>query len=128
MGLWGAYYKKGMLPEAFASARKFYGVLNDGDAVAALDRGYAEAGYRGGMQRAADILATRSRHTHVPAIRIARLYAHAGDKPHALHWLEEAYAQRETNLVHINVGWDWDALRADPQFQDLLRRMGLPQA
>jgi serine/threonine-protein kinase len=128
MGLWGAYYKKGMLPEAFASARKFYSVLGDQEAVAALDRGYSAAGYRGAMKRAADTLASRSRHTHVPAIRIARLYAHASEKRQALRWLEEAYAQRETNLVHINVGWDWDALRSDPQFQDLLRRMRLPQS
>jgi TolB-like protein/tetratricopeptide (TPR) repeat protein len=128
MGLWGAYYKKGMLPEAFASAKKFYSVLGDREAVAALDRGYAEAGYRGAMKRAADALAARSRHTHVPAIRIARLYAHAGAKHQALRWLEEAYLERETNLVHINVGWDWDALRPDPQFQGLLRRMRLPQS
>jgi serine/threonine-protein kinase len=128
MGLWGAYYKKGMAAEALAAARKFYTVLGDKEAVAALDRGYAEAGYRGAMKRAADTLAARSRHAHVPAIRIARLYAHAGENRKAMEWLEHAYTDRETNLVHINVGWDWDGLRSDPHFQDLLRRMHLPQS
>ena len=43
----------------------------------------------------------------------------------ALEWLEKAYEGRETPLVHLSVGWDWDILRDDPRFQDLLLRMNL---
>ncbi len=71
-------------------------------------------------------LAARSRSTHVPAVRIARMYAHAEQKDRALEWLEKAYERREFPLVHLSVGWDWDSLRSDPRFQGLLRRMNLP--
>lgn len=97
------------------------------DAVAALTAGYHEGGYRAGMRRAADVLASRAQHSHVAGVRIARLYAHAGDADRALFWLQKAYEARETPLVHLGVGWDWDQLRPDPRFQALLRRMNFPQ-
>jgi serine/threonine-protein kinase len=127
MGLWGAFYKKGLDQEALAEAKKFFGVLGDREVVEALDHGRAEAGYRGAMKRAGDTLAARSRRSHVPAIRIARVYAHAGENERALEWLEQAYQRRETTLIHVGVGWDWDGLRSDPRFQDLLRRMNFPK-
>ena len=113
--------------QALAEAKKFFAVLGDREVVESLDRGGAEAGYRGAMTRAGDELAARSERSHVPGIRIARVYAHAGENDRALDWLEKAYERRETTLVHIGVGWDWDGLRSDPRFQSLLRRMKLPQ-
>jgi len=126
LGFWGALYKKGLYEEAQAEARKFFAVLGDSEVVEALNHAGGEAGYRRAMRRAGDVLAARSERTHVPAVRIARVYAHAGENEKALRWLERAYGQRETPLAHIGVGWDWDNLRGDPRFQDLLRRMNLP--
>ena len=125
MGLWGAYYKKGMPDEASAEARKFFSVLHDHEVEEALIRGYAEGGYTRAMHLGADVLATRSQRTHVPAVRIARLYAHAGAKEQALQWLQKACDERESPMTHLGVAWDWDFLRPDPRFQDLMRRVGL---
>ena len=126
MGLWGAFYKKGMHEEALAEARKFFSVLHDREVEEALTRGYAEGGYARAMHLGAEVLAARSKQTHVPAVRIARLYAHAGDKDQALHWLQRAAEERETPLTHLEVAWDWDFLRSDPRFRSLLRTMNLP--
>ena len=126
MGLWGAYYKKGMDDEALAEAIKFFVVLHDGEVADALTHGYADGGYARAMHRGAEVLAERSKRTHVPAVRIARLYAHAGDKNEVLRWLKNAYDERETPLIHLGVAWDWDFLRTDPRFQDLLRSMRFP--
>ena len=115
-----------MWEEALAQARKFFAVLGDGEVEDALTRGYAEGGYARAMHLGAEMLATRSRHSHVPCVRIARLYAHAGENDQVMKWLQTAWAQRETALVHLGVAWDWDTVRDDSRFQDLLHRVGLP--
>jgi hypothetical protein len=124
--LWGAFYRKGARAEALAAAERFFEALGDGEVVAALRRGGSESGYEGAMRLAALELERRAAATHVPAVRIARLWAHAGDADHALDWLEKAWLWRESPLVHLAVGWDWDTLRGDPRFRDLLGRMKLP--
>ena len=127
MGLWGAFYKAGRHKEALAEAKKFFAVLGDREVEDAMTRGYTAGGYTTAMHLAAEVLAARSKRTHVPGVRIARLYAHAGENDQVMKWLEKAYEQRETPLVHLNVAWDWDSVRHDPRFQDLLRRMNFPQ-
>jgi serine/threonine protein kinase/Tfp pilus assembly protein PilF len=127
LGLWGAFYQKGNFGEALAEAKKFFEVLHDQEVADALARGYAEGGYTRAMHLGAEVMAARAKRTHVPGVRVARLYAHAGEKVRAMEWLEKAYADREVPLVHLPVFWDWDSLRDDARFQDLLRRMKLPQ-
>lgn len=126
MGLWGAYYKKHMDAQAMQEAIKFFRDIDDQKAAAALSAGYHQAGYKEGMKRAADVLALRAQQSHVPCIRIARLYAHAGDKNRTLQWLERADEAREAPLVHLGVAWDWDFLRSDPRFQAILGRLNFP--
>jgi len=128
LGLWGAYYRKHMEKEAGEEAVRFFEALPQHEAVVtALRTGYQQGGYREGMKRAADTLASRAQQSHVAGVRIARLYAHAGDTDRALFWLEKAFEASETPLVHLNVAWDWDQLRPDPRFKELLRRMNFPQ-
>jgi serine/threonine protein kinase/Tfp pilus assembly protein PilF len=126
LGLWGAFYQKQMEEEALTEAKKFFALLNDSEVAETLERDFRQAGYRGAMRLAAEKLAARSTLAYVPALRVARLYAHAAEKDRALEWLENAFQQREVPLVHLSVAWDWRDLRSDPRFQDLLRRMNFP--
>jgi serine/threonine-protein kinase len=126
MGLWGAFYRKGAQEEALRAAKAFFGALADSEVVQALEEGHAGSGYAGAMSSAARCLTARAERAHVPAVRIARLHAHAGEHVLALEWLERAYASHESPLVHLAVAWDWDSLRSHPRFQELLRRMRLP--
>jgi hypothetical protein len=50
------------------------------------------------------------------------------ERDKAFEWLERAYAQRDSRLVLHQPDPLFDFLRSDPRFQNLLRRMGLPQS
>ena len=126
LGLWGAFYQKRMFAEALAEARTFFAILGDRQIADVLARGDSEPDYRDAMRRAAEKLSVRSQQSYVPALRTARLYAHAGDKGQALDWLEKACQEHEPPLIHLPVAWDWDNLRDEPRFQDLLRRLNVP--
>ncbi len=124
LGLWGAYYRKGMHEQALMAAKDYFVATGDREFADAL--GTDRAAYRAGMKRAGDVMVERSKDKHVPAIRIARMFAHAGDKDSALRWLERAYENREPAMMRLGVFWDWLDLHPEPRFQELLRRMKLP--
>jgi eukaryotic-like serine/threonine-protein kinase len=54
-------------------------------------------------------------------------YADLGDKNDAFLWLEKAYQQHAGNLMLLKVVPDFDSLRSDPRYADLVRRIGFPQ-
>jgi serine/threonine protein kinase len=123
--LWGALYQKRMYDEAVAEAKTFFEALGDMETAGALQRGCAQCGYTGAMRLAAETLAARSQLTYVPPTQVARLYAHAAEPEQTLRWLEKAHEERLPAMVHLGVDLDWDLLRDDPRFQDLLRRVNL---
>ena len=119
-------HKKGMHEEELAERREILVLKGDLEAVEALDRGYAEGGYSRAMRLVSETLAARSQRAYVPSWEIATWYALAGENDLALDWLEKAYDDRGGQMGFINVDPDWDVLRDDPRFQELLRRMNLP--
>jgi hypothetical protein len=102
-----------------------FSAQGDGEVVKALERGQRQAGYAGAMRAAADTLAARARTRYVMAFSVALLYANAGDKKAAIDWLERAYQQHGTLLEYIRISPEFEDLRPDPRFQDLLRRLNL---
>lgn len=126
LGLWGAYYRKAQYADALDAAREHFRATGDQAFADALVNGDDLSAYRASMKRAADVMVARSRQSHVPALRIARMFAHAGDNDAALQWLERAYENRESALMRLGVYWDWLDLHADPRFNNLLRRLNLP--
>jgi adenylate cyclase len=67
------------------------------------------------------------REGYVPATGPALIYVGLGDHDKAFEWLERAYEERSVTLVFVDSPI-WDPLRSDPRFQDLLRRIGLPES
>jgi hypothetical protein len=55
------------------------------------------------------------------------MYARLGEKDPAFESLEKAYRDRSAELVELKVEPVFDFLHSDPRYNDLLRRMGLPQ-
>lgn len=56
---------------------------------------------------------------------LAAAYAAHGDIDGAMNQLEEAFIRRDPLLRYIGVGYEYDELRADPRFSDLVKRIGL---
>jgi tetratricopeptide (TPR) repeat protein len=91
----------------------------------ALALGYSERGYHGAMRRGSDVLAARPARNMLLE-EIAHFHLRAGEKDRALDWLERAYEVREPSLPYVSSIPNYDPLRRDPRFTDLVRRMGLP--
>ncbi len=55
---------------------------------------------------------------------MAVIHAALGDNDRAMAELEQAYLKRDIQLRYIASGYEYDGLRSDPRFSDLLRRTG----
>jgi len=66
-----------------------------------------------------------SKSQYVGPYEVALLYAELGEKDEAFDWLEKACAERSVEAVFTKVEPDFDPLRSDPRFADLLRCLGL---
>lgn len=92
-----------------------------------LGYAYGRAGKRTEARKLLDELKDRSKQTYVPWFYVAAVYAGLDDKDQAFACLEKAYKQHEQGFVVIKREPMFDPRRADPRYQDLLRRLGLPQ-
>lgn len=69
----------------------------------------------------------KQRHSqYVSSYGFARLYADLGDRAQALEWLKKGFETRDRSMVLLKVDPFFDEIRDDPQFQDLVKRVGLP--
>ncbi|MGA9527166.1 MAG: winged helix-turn-helix domain-containing protein [Terriglobales bacterium] len=64
-----------------------------------------------------------SRTDRIPTLLLA--YAGSGQKERVIELLHKAYTEHSNAAVQIKVDPMYDAIRNDPRFQDLLRRLGL---
>ena len=56
---------------------------------------------------------------------IAGYYFFLGEKDRGFEWLERSYARRESHLLDITFYPQFDSIRTDPRYLDLLKRIGL---
>ncbi len=88
---------------------------------------HARVGQSDAARKIIGELTAASRHRYTPALAFAIVHLGLGERDQALTWLEKAYAERFNRLAYLRREPVWDPLRADPRFQDLLRRIGLPE-
>jgi tetratricopeptide (TPR) repeat protein len=129
MDLGVIYAHKGKYIEAIAEFQKAVS-LSGASALATgyLGYGYAIGGKRNEAEGKIKELKELSKQRYVPAFSIAVIYAGLGQKDLVFDWLEKAYEQREGWLGwYFLVDPEFDFLRADSRYGDLVRRLGLPQ-
>jgi tetratricopeptide (TPR) repeat protein len=124
-----AYLNKGKHEEAIQEFQEALQLSGTDDTDLMLDLGFAYAAV-GNREEARRILA-KLKNLHdrglVPSGSIGILYGALGELNEAFAWLEKAYEERDPELTYLKVpGRRFEPLRHDPRFQDLVRRVGLP--
>jgi serine/threonine-protein kinase len=126
--LWDNLYAAGEYEMAYEEARRFYELTGQTELLALIESDFEAAGYRSAMRAAAESLVEASSSTHVAAVDIAKLYAHAGDRIRTLEWLEKSAGVPETALVYVMADPVYEGLRGDPRFEAIRARMNLARS
>jgi serine/threonine-protein kinase len=121
----GMFYEQaGRYVEAIAEGQKALSLSRGEPGVlGTLGHAYAASGKRAESQRVLAELRDLSKRRYVAPLNVALVYAGLGDKVQALEWLERAYEDHSDRLAWIKFWPLFDSLRAEPRFEDLLRRM-----
>jgi TolB-like protein/DNA-binding winged helix-turn-helix (wHTH) protein/Flp pilus assembly protein TadD len=88
---------------------------------------YARMGRRAEARAALAKSLQLSKGKQVSSGAVALTYAALGAKDESFLWLEKAYTERSSFMTSLKYWSVFDQLRSDPRFDDLLRRVGLPQ-
>jgi tetratricopeptide (TPR) repeat protein len=88
----------------------------------------AAAGNREEALKVIAELRDTSARKYTSSFAVATVYAGSEDKEATLDWLEKAYEERGAWMIFLNVHPYFDFLRAEPRFQNLLKKIGLPEA
>jgi TolB-like protein/DNA-binding winged helix-turn-helix (wHTH) protein len=122
------YEAKGMHDEAIREWEVAMRMLGYEDVANAMNRGFEGGGYKGALKEwVQELEVARAQGENIPSAALAELYTYLGEKNQAFAWLEKAYKERDMYLQGLKVDVYWDNIRPDPRFQDLVRRVGLPQ-
>ena len=89
-----------------------------------LARAYALAGKRREALHVLDNMQAWPKERYFAPSEIVKVYLALGDKAQALVWLEKAYATCSF-LNTLKVDAEFDPLREEPRFQDILKKMRL---
>jgi adenylate cyclase len=118
--------EKGDFNEAVALYEKAQAVTHFTSAGLAIT--YARMGRRPEAQRILNELVEKAQTQYVAAERIASVYVALGQNDEAFRWLERAFNEHSANLYTFAFHPEFRALRSDPRFTDLLRRIGIDVA
>jgi len=126
--LTGFYAEKGMQAEYIESLAQFLTLYGLPQLAESLRRNYATAGYTKALRElCAETEKLQARGTLWVPGNLADAYTRIGDKEKAIYWLQISLQERDGSMPYLNCDPEWDSLRSDPRFKDLVRRVGLPQ-
>jgi len=126
MQLANIYALLGKQHDAISEWQKMGAVLEYKEISAEIVNAYQTRGYKHALQVFTKAMEVESQKTSfIPTWYIASIYGYMGDKDRAFAWLEKAYEAKD-GMESLNEPM-WDPLRSDPRFEDLVRRVGLPQ-
>jgi DNA-binding winged helix-turn-helix (wHTH) protein/TolB-like protein/Flp pilus assembly protein TadD len=121
-----SYERKGMYREALAAFEKARAVEDTPELKAFAAHTLALAGDRSAALKIIDELKAIPRaERYVSPFYLAVVYTGLGEKETAFAWLEKACAERSWWIATLKTNPQFDGLRDDPRFQNILKRARL---
>ncbi len=121
------FAQRGMTREALGEWQKALTLSGNPELAASLETDFAATGYQGLLRDWMEGMKQVAKDRYVSPYNIAQSHARLGEKGPALEWLAKAFDERDSRMVALKVDPCFDGLRTDPKFQDLIKRIGLPQ-
>jgi hypothetical protein len=125
----GIYEQKGMQKEALDELLVVLRIRGEKELAALVEQKYLSSSYLEAKKTflQGDVRQLQ-RAARLDPVWIAADYAALGEKRKAFEWLDKAFQMHASGLPYVKVDhrFEFEALRPDSRFQDLLRRMGLP--
>jgi TolB-like protein len=117
---------KGALDDSVAALEQAVAKFGDPCSLAYLGMTYGLAGKHDQARAVLSRLEQSSGSHPVPSIFPAFVYAGLGENDKAIDGIEKAFDEHDAFVLWLRVSPDWDVLRPEPRFQQLLRRLDLP--
>jgi Flp pilus assembly protein TadD len=115
-----------MYGEALTELQKARGFRADNaEVVSLIGYTYAVSGRLVEAQKVLKELQDLSKQRYVSPYHVAMVYAGLGEQDKTFEWLEKAYAEREGRMTILKFAPEFDGLRSDSRYANLLRRIGL---
>ena len=119
-----AYVMKGQLPAAFAQLERSRASNPDSNgSLASLAIAYARSGSRAKAEASLAELMNRRSKQYVSPMDIASVYHALGESDEMFRWLDKAYSDESELLIVLQYDPQWDDLRNDSRFRELVRKV-----
>lgn len=125
-GLAKAYLQLGRNAEAIAELQTSV-ALSGGGALylGTLGKAYARAGRRAEAETVLSQLLGHAKGGRVSPYDVAVVYAALNEKDNAFRWLDKAVNERSKAVIELRETTQFEELRSDRRFADILKRIGL---
>jgi len=127
-----AYAAKGLYQKAFDEHMQALVLWGKKEPMEEYRQAYATSGWNGYRLKLAQrslesLLAEWQKGSlrNIEASVIVESYIQLGEKDKAFEWLGKMFEARDGMLIWLKVNPNYDRLRSDPRFTDLVRRVGL---
>jgi TolB-like protein/DNA-binding winged helix-turn-helix (wHTH) protein/Tfp pilus assembly protein PilF len=129
VGFGEIYGEHKMYREAIAELERAVNLSHRTDeaSIASLGKVLGDSGRNQEARKILEELEERSKQRYISPYLVALVQIGLGKHDQAIASLEQGYTNRDQWMMYLKVDPRLDDLRSEPRFQDLLRRVGLPQ-
>jgi len=122
-----SYLAEKMYDKAIAESQRAVTLSgNDLTLAVGLARAFALGGSQSEARKILEQWLGKAKTGYVPPSQLAQIYIALGDKQQGLSLLQKAYETRDVYLARLKVEPAFDAVRSDPGFQAVMRRLNFP--